>query len=327
MKKNLKLSRFLVWVLFAAYALHTPGTTVAMEQEQSRKDQELAMRVAMANKEGVRRALQDGANPNTQDGANPNTKELCGFGTFCGFGTYSGTLLHVHLQAAIVQPGIALSLINAGADLDIKDSSGNTPLHVIADREKPAGITRARYLTMIQIILANRANVNAKNFNGNTPLHKAVWCPSNNLVQTMIDAGADVNARNNSGEVPLHYGGDKKMLARGQAQQLLRARANPNIQSNDGSTPLHRAAELANFVTTLSLLNAGADPMVRNGQGQLPSDVAKILYVKQILLDVINKRIRCAIWSIQQVATDSTGNCLPDELLGHIIGEYRGLSK
>jgi cytohesin len=67
---------------------------------------------------------------------------------------------------------------------------------------------------MAELLLANKADVNAKSNDGETPLHKAalqglgriLGAPDDNeeMVQILLAHGADVNAKNNAGETPLH---------------------------------------------------------------------------------------------------------------------------
>ena len=42
-------------------------------------------------------------------------------------------------------------------------------------------------------------------YNGDTPLHKAVWRNNHILVKLLIAAGANINISNKFGETPLHF--------------------------------------------------------------------------------------------------------------------------
>ena len=52
--------------------------------------------------------------------------------------------------------------------------------------------------------LINNHNVNLHN-NGTTPLHHASSIGNTEVVQLLIDNGANINAKNNFGSTPLHY--------------------------------------------------------------------------------------------------------------------------
>jgi ankyrin repeat protein len=54
------------------------------------------------------------------------------------------------------------------------------------------------------------ADVNARDNEGNTPLHRT---SSKELASLLIAKGADINAKNNEGETPLHVAGYNKDVA------------------------------------------------------------------------------------------------------------------
>ncbi len=85
--------------------------------------------------------------------------------------------------------------------------------------------------------LAAGTDVNAKNQNGYTPLHKAVDDGHKEIVELLITEGADVNAKEDGGGTPLHHAvlfvGDKEL-----AELLTAKGADVNAKDNDGDTPL-----------------------------------------------------------------------------------------
>jgi ankyrin repeat protein len=86
-----------------------------------------------------------------------------------------------------------------------------------------------------EFLLANKAEVNAKDNYGFTPLHFAV--NSRDLTALLLANGADANARDNSGATPLDGAMNKDV-----AQLLLDKGADVNSKSNNGWTPLQWAA-------------------------------------------------------------------------------------
>jgi len=92
-------------------------------------------------------------------------------------------------------PKILAALINAGAKINVKDSTEDTPLHW-ALREK-------NNFESIKLLVNAGADVNAPDNRGNTPLHMAVRNRGADVVKLLVEAGADANAKNKDGKTPL----------------------------------------------------------------------------------------------------------------------------
>ena len=126
---------------------------------------------------------------------------------------------------------------------------GKTPLHCAAS---------AGYRDVVELLLANKADVNAKDKVGATPLHEAVGAnlyplalerrknvtelvvANKNVAELLLGNKAKVNARDNDGLTPLHYAvvfpGHKDMV-----ELLLANKADVNAKAKNGWTPLHLA--------------------------------------------------------------------------------------
>ena len=61
---------------------------------------------------------------------------------------------------------------------------------------------------MAELLLANKAEVNAKDNGSLTPLHCAALEGHKDVVELLLANKAEVNAKDNNGATPLHYGGD-----------------------------------------------------------------------------------------------------------------------
>ena len=89
----------------------------------------------------------------------------------------------------------------------------------------------------VKRLLADGANVNAKNDNGSTPLHNAVWIGRKEVAELLIANGADVNAKEDeNGISPLHWAvkeGHKEII-----ELLIDKGADVNAKSVLGRTPL-----------------------------------------------------------------------------------------
>ena len=96
-------------------------------------------------------------------------------------------------------PEMVKDMIKSGVDINAKLSfGGNTILmNAVADNEN---------LAIVDIILANGADINARNNNGNTALMIASGNNKNPaVVETLIKHGADVNTRNEMGKTALIF--------------------------------------------------------------------------------------------------------------------------
>lgn len=90
-------------------------------------------------------------------------------------------------------------LIEADADVNVKNKRGETPLHCLLDHESPS-------LRALDLLLSAGAKVNKRDRAGYTPLHTYAVYPQHNaeVFERLLKAGADANAPNSDGLSPLH---------------------------------------------------------------------------------------------------------------------------
>lgn len=143
-------------------------------------------------------------------------------------------------------------LIKSSPDLVFsKDENGFTPLHLAAANG---------YRDMVEFLLTTKAEVNATDNAGSTPLHQAAVAEGNNadLIETLLAHGANVNTVDKLGLTPLHYA----TLANNvdAVKSLLSHGANPNAKDYEaGDTPLVLAAGRGYKEIAELLLAHGAD--------------------------------------------------------------------
>lgn len=92
------------------------------------------------------------------------------------------------------------------ADVNVKDSRGETPLHYAA---------RYTGKDLAEMLLAHKVNVNAKDDTGRTPLFDAVEKGMTEVAEPLLNHGADANAQTADGQRPLFVAigrGDKAMV-------------------------------------------------------------------------------------------------------------------
>ncbi|WP_341808548.1 ankyrin repeat domain-containing protein [Wolbachia endosymbiont (group E) of Neria commutata] len=137
--------------------------------------------------------------------------------------------------------------LKAGADPNIEDKKGKTPLHCAAKYDNTG---------IVDVLLAEKSiNVNTKDNQGKTPLHYAVFhCHTEVISRLLTEEAIDINAQDNEGKAPLHHATfwevDNEMI-----DILVNGGAKVDIPDNEGNTPLHYAANFG-FVDSVGLLAA-----------------------------------------------------------------------
>lgn len=119
-------------------------------------------------------------------------------------------------------------------------------------------------LPTVKFLLENKAQVDAKDRLGQTPLFNV---RNVEAMKLFIAKGANVNHKDNNGWTPLHYA----VGARGKevVQELLATGAAVNEQNKYGYTPLHMALCYGSADEIVPvLLQKGADPLIADEQGE-----------------------------------------------------------
>ena len=130
---------------------------------------------------------------------------------------------------------------------------------------------RGNDIKAVQWLLANGAEVNAKNDNGWTPLHGAATKNASEAAAVLLANGAEVNVTSN-GWTPLYMVAFRN--ASEAAAVLLANGAEVNVKDNDGWTPLHWAADRNASEAAAVLLANGAEVNAKNNDGETPLDLA-----------------------------------------------------
>ena len=130
---------------------------------------------------------------------------------------------------------------------------------------------------------------NAARKYGHTPLHWAVVHSSLDVMQYLVSQGADVNAKDYGGATPLHFA-TAAHCSLYVIQYLVLQGADLNMKDDRGRTPLHEAADRQSWrnretvVGVLKyLISQGADVHAKDKDGQTPFDVAVVDSKKRFL--------------------------------------------
>ena len=143
-------------------------------------------------------------------------------------------------------------------NIQTRDSSGRTPLHIAVIEKAPVEI--------INYMISLGADVNARDKNGNTPLHTAAAYNFRQTGEILLAAGADVFYPNVTGDSVL-----KTALTKleGREEWILDSNV---IKSCDGAgnTPLHLAAEWNLIQAIPIILKKGGNINAKNANGETP---------------------------------------------------------
>ncbi len=170
---------------------------------------------------------------------------------------------------------IAKLLTDAGADVKAQDFMGQTPLHSAAINGQTS---------VINVLLDAGADTAAQTKEGDTPLMVAVWMGQVKAAELLLERGADPNKPGKSSPPPLLWAvlQNSKILVK----RLLDAGADPNLgihkttrtgifeEYTKGTTALMIAAAKGRSDLLDMLLDAGADPHVKNTEGKTAVDLA-----------------------------------------------------
>ena len=166
-------------------------------------------------------------------------------------------------------------LIKYGADVNATNHQGNTPLHLLrlpkkyilsdlSSKSEKKNLEKEIFNYFWngppKLLIENGADVNAKNYQGNTPLHLAIHKPK--TAEFFIENGADVNAKNYQGNTPLHLAIHKPKTA----EFFIKNGADVNAKNYQGNTPLHLAIHEPKRIEFF--IEKGADVNIQNENGE-----------------------------------------------------------
>lgn len=152
-------------------------------------------------------------------------------------------------------------LISQGASVDKKmENTGETSLHLAARFCRADAVKR---------LLEAKADCNAQDFKGRTPLHTAIAADACGAFEILIrNRATSLNAKSNDGNTPLILA--VRNCADSMMNELLSAGADINATDNAQRTALHWAAMVSNLTGLKALIEHGANKDAQDEKEQTP---------------------------------------------------------
>jgi hypothetical protein len=97
-------------------------------------------------------------------------------------------------KACHTDPDEFKRLVKEGANVNIQNNDGNTPLHYALWYQP----------SIVEFLVQHGANVNIQNKYGNIPLHLACYSQPS-FIKFLVQHGANANLQNKYGNTPLEY--------------------------------------------------------------------------------------------------------------------------
>jgi len=181
-------------------------------------------------------------------------------------------------------------LLERGADGDLFTEAACGPFDSFRERLRinPMGVSsrdRGRKATVLlwavrggnrvgcEMLLAQGADVQAADGEGNTALHHAASLEKMEILSLLAAAGADPDSANANGQTPLHLAADRGSFE--VCLFLLDHDASVDRPDGKGNTVLHLAAARGDFELCEYFLALGAAAGPQNARGQTPLDLAE----------------------------------------------------
>lgn len=193
----------------------------------------------------VRKLVNTGADVNKRKGGFETTAlHIAAAGVTPGPAPYSYRIEHAREMARI--------LVAHGADVNLRDNLGDTPLCKVA---------LFNNFEVGEVLIEAGADLDAPTAYGRRPLHIAADMGHKEVAKLLIEHGANINVKDDEGRTPLHESASNEIDpgTTDVTELLLKSGADVQVKDAKGWTPLKRAVEYGCSRTAELLREYGAE--------------------------------------------------------------------
>jgi ankyrin repeat protein len=180
----------------------------------------------------------------------------------------------------------------------------------------------SKHTDIVALLLDNHADANLKGHDGIgawSPLQEAVWANNASMATLLLEHNADINARRNNGETALYMVAEAGLSD--MVSLLLAQHTDINAENNDGYTPFVVALVLDRKNVAELLLAGGADVNLKTSNGKTPLHAAAgagdIKMVEALLARHVDVNISTKLGTPLHAAANSGHTDMVELLLAH----------
>ena len=197
-------------------------------------------------------------------------------------------------------------LVSSRSLRETSDRAGFRPLHLAA---------RHGVADVLNILLRDGADLEAKCNRGGTPLHQAVISSHPQIIREMLAKGADLTAADASGLTPLHRAAASSEVD--VVNILLSAGSDRSTYDNSGNMPIHLAVGKGHLAAVKVLSRDLPDLEVKTASGDSLLHIAVLMNHLQVVEYLLQNKVHVNPWSKSPPAKLDNGRVVFAKTIRH----------